>query len=55
MLNININAPVSSMSSYITNNLNESFNKPLKAWLALKTNNLIYMFILNYKFIRLHG
>ena len=51
------------MSSDINNNLIESFNKTFKAWYKAKkgfnsfkkANNLIYLFIFHYNFIRPHG
>ena len=51
------------MSSDTNNNLIESFNKTFKAWYKAKkgfnsfekANNLIYMFIFHYNFIRPHG
>ena len=54
--------PVSSMSSDTNNNLIESFNKTFKAWYKTKkgfnsfekVNNLIYLFIFHYNFIRPH-
>lgn len=55
--------PVAPMSSDITNNLIESFNKTFKAWYKAKkgfnsfekANNLISLFIFHYNFIRPHG
>lgn len=55
--------PVKPMSSDVTNNLIESFNKTFKAWYKAKkgfndfnkANNLIFMFIFHYNFIRPHG
>jgi len=55
--------PVAPMSSDVNNNLIESFNKTFKAWYKAKkgfnsfdkTNNLIYLFIFHYNFIRPHG
>ena len=55
--------PVPPMSSDTNNNLIESFNKTFKAWYKAKkgfnsfnkANNLIYMFIFHYNFIRPHG
>ena len=55
--------PVAPMSSDINNNLIESFNKTFKAWYKAKkgfnsfekANNLIYLFIFHYNFIRPHG
>ena len=55
--------PVKPMSSDINNNLIESFNKTFKAWYKSKkgfnsfekANNLIFMFIFHYNFIRSHG
>ncbi len=55
--------PVKPMSSDINNNLIESFNKTFKAWYKSKkgfnsfekANNLIFMFIFHYNFIRTHG
>ena len=55
--------PVKPMSSDINNNLIESFNKTFKAWYKSKkgfnsfekANNLIFMFIFHYNFIRIHG
>lgn len=54
---------VEPMSSYTSNNLIESFNKTFKAWYKSKkgfnsfekANNLIYIFIFHYNFIRPHG
>lgn len=54
---------VKPMSNDITNNLIESFNKTFKAWYKAKkgfnsfekANNLIYLFIFHYNFIRPHG
>lgn len=55
--------PVEPMSSDTNNNLIESFNKTFKAWYKAKkgfnsfekANNLIYLFIFHYNFIRSHG
>ena len=55
--------PVAPMSSDTSNNLIESFNKTFKAWYKAKkgfnsfekANNLIYLFIFHYNFIRPHG
>lgn len=55
--------PIKPMSSDINNNLIESFNKTFKAWYKSKkgfnsfekANNLIFMFIFHYNFIRTHG
>ena len=55
--------PVALMSSDVNNNLIESFNKTFKAWYKAKkgfnsfdkANNLIYLFIFHYNFIRPHG
>lgn len=55
--------PVEPMSSDTNNNLIESFNKTFKAWYKAKkgfnsfekANNLIYLFIFHYNFIRPHG
>ena len=55
--------PVAPMSSDVNNNLIESFNKTFKAWYKAKkgfnsfekANNLIYLFIFHYNFIRPHG
>lgn len=55
--------PVEPMCSDINNNLIESFNKTFKAWYKTKkgfnsvekANNLIFMFIYHYNFIRPHG
>ncbi|USS00673.1 IS6 family transposase [Clostridium septicum] len=55
--------PVAPMSSDTNNNLIESFNKTFKAWYKTKkgfnsfqkANNLIYLFIFHYNFIRPHG
>ncbi|MBD5640773.1 IS6 family transposase [Clostridium botulinum] len=54
---------VPPMSNDITNNLIESFNKTFKAWYKAKkgfnsfekANNLIFLFIFHYNFIRPHG
>lgn len=54
---------VKPMSSIVTNNLIESFNKTFKAWYKTKkgfndfnkANSLIFMFIFHYNFIRVHG
>lgn len=51
------------MYSDINNNLIESFNKTFKAWykskkgfnLFKKANNLIFMFLFHYNFIRTHS
>ena len=51
------------MSSDINNNLIESFNKTFKSWYKSKkgfnsfekANNLIFIFIFHYNFIRAHG
>ena len=63
MLNESTHIPVPSMSSDTNNNLIESFNKTFKAWYKAKkgfnyfekVNNLVYMFIFHYNFIRPHG
>ena len=55
--------PVEPMSSDTNNNLIESFNKTFKAWYKTKkgfnsfekANNLIFLFIFHYNFIRPHG
>ena len=55
--------PFKPMSSDINNNLIESFNKTFKTWYKTKkgfnsyesANNLIYMFMFHYNFIRPHG
>ncbi|WP_141669553.1 integrase core domain-containing protein, partial [Clostridium septicum] len=55
--------PVAPMSSDTNNNLIESFNKTFKTWYKTKkgfnsfqkANNLIYLFIFHYNFIRPHG
>ena len=55
--------PVAPMSSDTNNNLIESFNKTYKACYKAKkgfnsfekANNLIYLFIFHYNFIRPHG
>ena len=55
--------PVAPMSSDTNNNLIESFNKTFKAWYKAKkgfnsfekANNLIFLFIFHYNFIRPHG
>lgn len=55
--------PVKPMSSDTNNNLIESFNKTFKSWFKAKkgfnsfekSNNLIYLFIFHYNFIRSHG
>ena len=55
--------PVKPMTSDTNNNLIESFNKTFKAWYKSKkgfnsfekANNLIFMFIFHYNFIRSHG
>lgn len=55
--------PVEPMSSDTNNNLIESFNKTFKSWYKAKkgfnsfekANNLIYLFIFHYNFIRPHG
>ncbi|AAO35025.1 IS6-like element ISClte3 family transposase [Clostridium tetani] len=55
--------PVAPMPSDISNNLIESFNKTFKTWYKAKkgfnsfekANNLVYLFILQYNFIRPHG
>lgn len=58
-----IHSPVEPMSSDVNNNIIESFNKTFKAWYKAKkgfnsfekANNLIFMFIFHYNFIRTHG
>ncbi|MDK0814401.1 IS6 family transposase [Clostridium perfringens] len=63
VLNESTHIPVPPMSSDTNNNLIESFNKTFKAWYKTKkgfnsfekANNLIYMFIFHYNFIRPHG
>ncbi|SUY38516.1 ISCpe7, transposase [Clostridium perfringens] len=63
VLNESTHIPVPPMSSDTKNNLIESFNKTFKAWYKTKkgfnsfekANNLIYMFIFHYNFIRPHG
>lgn len=63
LLNESKHVPVAPMSSDITNNLIESFNKTFKAWYKAKkgfnsfekANNLISLFIFHYNFIRPHG
>lgn len=63
LLNETKHIPVAPMSSDITNNLIESFNKTFKAWYKAKkgfnsfekANNLISLFIFHYNFIRPHG
>lgn len=55
--------PVAPMSSDTSNNLIESFNKTFKAWYKAKkgfnsfekANNLIYLFIFHYNFIKSHS
>lgn len=62
LLNESKHVPVAPMSSSITNNLIESFNKTFKAWYKAKkgfnsfekANNLIFLFIFHYNFIRLN-
>ena len=54
---------VAPMSSDTNNNLIESFNKTFKAWYKAKkgfnsfekSNNLVFLFIFHYNFIRQHG
>ena len=63
LLGENKHVPVAPMSSDISNNLIESFNKTFKAWYKAKkgfnsfekANNLIYLFVFHYNFIRPHG
>lgn len=63
LLNECNHVPVALMSSDITNNLIESFNKTFKAWYKAKkvfnsfekANNLISLFIFHYNFIEPHG
>ncbi|WP_142414231.1 IS6 family transposase [Hathewaya massiliensis] len=63
LLNESKHVPVAPMSSDVTNNLIESFNKTFKAWYKAKkgfnsfekANNLISLFIFHYNFIRPHG
>ena len=63
VLNKSNHISVPPMSSDINNNLIESFNKTFKACYKAKkgfnyfekANNLIYMFIFHYNFIRPHG
>lgn len=58
-----IHIDVAPISSDTNNNLIESFNKTFKAWYKSKkgfnsfekSNNLIYLFIFHYNFIRPHG
>ncbi|SQC85632.1 ISCpe7, transposase [Clostridium perfringens] len=63
VLNESTHIPVPPMSSDTNNNLIESFKKHLKHGIKTKkgfnsfekANNLIYMFIFHYNFIRPHG
>ncbi|WP_051823813.1 IS6 family transposase [Clostridium sulfidigenes] len=63
VLNSSNHIAVKPISSEITNNLIESFNKTFKAWYKAKigfnsfekANNLISLFIFHYNFIRPHG
>ncbi len=63
VLNESTHIPVAPMFSDTNNNLIESFNKTFKALYKTKkgfnsfekANNLIYLFIFHYNFIRPHG